>query len=434
MESEINDNVHIFWKCNLHCISSLLCLIDKFYIEGSNQVLKSNPVCMTDLVKGESENMVHPRQLKIYSEKSLRGYPNVLYPPRANMTERELYPLPWGEVYPHRAVAATWGGLCDRLIFVVDNQSSGVPDQIGPFPFIQLDIELPQSKKDRNIWEKSWKMWKYVGTHHLNDAEWFLKIDDDTFFSPINFKGFVRYLNPFQPYYLGHTLLHLWEKLNVVFNSGSCYALSKESLRRLTPIFSKPQFLYPDASRQERGTKCFCLCMHRRKAFEDPAMGVCLHSLGIDPINTMDEHLRERFSPLREQSVSSIKRKDDFWYWKWKHKNIKQGKDSITTYPISFHFYKDKPMTYFTQLHKKYNAPEGVNGKIFKPPLIKPQRFLHGALPFTIDQYRNTLNPPKDQEYFQDEVYFLVVSSDLNATISHANAVVITRIKMVKTV
>ena len=63
----------------------------------------------------------------------------------------------------------------------------------------------------------------HVGTQHLYDSEWFLKIDDDTFFSAINFKGFARYLNANKSWYLGHTLLHNWQRGNVVFNGGSCY-------------------------------------------------------------------------------------------------------------------------------------------------------------------------------------------------------------------
>ncbi len=84
-----------------------------------------------------------------------------------------------------------------------------------------------------------------MGKNHLYDAEWFLKIDDDTFFSPVNFKGYARYFNPEQPFYMGNTLMHLWQSRNIVFNAGGCYALSRESLRRVINIFESEAFLQP---------------------------------------------------------------------------------------------------------------------------------------------------------------------------------------------
>ena len=100
--------------------------------------------------------------------------------------------------------------------FLVNKKGQPIPWEIPPdeymgFEFIKLDISLPQTSKARNIWEKSWKTWYHTGKHHIDEAEWFLKIDDDTFFSPVNFKGFARYFNPNKPYYMGHTLMHLWK-------------------------------------------------------------------------------------------------------------------------------------------------------------------------------------------------------------------------------
>eukprot|EP01084_Bolivina_argentea_P040721 75195_1 len=94
------------------------------------------------------------------------------------------------------------------------------PDSHLGFDFLKLPITSPQSGEWRNIWEKSWKTWYHVASNHINDSEWFLKIDDDTFFSPINFKGFARYFNPNKAWYFGNTLMHLWKSRNIVFNAG----------------------------------------------------------------------------------------------------------------------------------------------------------------------------------------------------------------------
>ena len=36
-------------------------------------------------------------------------------------------------------------------------------------------------------------MWYHVGKHHLNDGDFFFKIDDDAFFSAVNFRGLHIY-------------------------------------------------------------------------------------------------------------------------------------------------------------------------------------------------------------------------------------------------
>ena len=172
----------------------------------------------------------------------------------------------------------TWANLCDHIVFVVDNstvappqkppkneslskkkqreakkkrlkkinyEGEEAPDEHMGYKFLKLHMNQPQSEDWRNIWEKSWKTWYHVGKYHINESEWFLKIDDDTFFSPINFKGFARYYNPNKPWYFGNTLMHLWRTRNIVFNAGSCYALSREALRRVTEVFESDSFINP---------------------------------------------------------------------------------------------------------------------------------------------------------------------------------------------
>ena len=142
-------------------------------------------------------------------------------------------------------------------------------------------------------------MWYHIGKHHLYSGEWFLKIDDDTFFSAVNFRGFARYYNPDKTWYFGHTLLHIWRSKNIVFNSGTCYALSRGSLEKLVTIFNTEAFLN-DPQRKHRGKQ---FCVHRAGAEEDPTVGLCLRSLGVQPTNSLDNEFRERFLPFRVEFV-----------------------------------------------------------------------------------------------------------------------------------
>jgi len=79
-------------------------------------------------------------------------------------------------------------------------------------------------------------MFLVAGTSLLEKYDWFLKIDDDTFFSPNNFRNYAQYYDPLRPWYFGHTLLHLWDDFNIIFNAGACYVLSQGALRLLTPV------------------------------------------------------------------------------------------------------------------------------------------------------------------------------------------------------
>ena len=268
------------------------------------------------------------------------------------------------------------------------HQWEEAPDSYLGFDFLKLAVNTPQSEEWRNIWEKSWRTWKYVGTHHLEDADWFLKLDDDTFLSPINFKGFARYFNPNRKWYLGNTLLHKWKGHNIVFNAGACYAISRGALRELMPVFESDTFLNRTVGKHQ--TK-WAFCMDRDGPYEDPTMGVCLRSIGINPTNTLDEQYRERFSIFREgyHHKLSRKRSSDLWYWKWKPLELKDGRDCCSKHMISFHGYKHSQVGHLESLHERYNVEEGVDGKKFDVP-SSPKMFLHQELDFEVDQWMNS--------------------------------------------
>ena len=68
------------------------------------------------------------------------------------------------------------------------------------------------------------------------------EVDDDSFVAYHNLQGFLQYYNADEPHYLGHVLLHRWKNDNIAFNSGTCYVVSRESIRRVGPILqSMPQ-------------------------------------------------------------------------------------------------------------------------------------------------------------------------------------------------
>ncbi|ETN65138.1 hypothetical protein AND_003101 [Anopheles darlingi] len=89
--------------------------------------------------------------------------------------QREVRVLCWIMTNPtnHKQkalhVKRTWGNRCNKLVFM-----SSVAD-----PLID-SVALPVGEGRNNLWAKTKEAFKYLYKNHLDDADWFMKADDDT--------------------------------------------------------------------------------------------------------------------------------------------------------------------------------------------------------------------------------------------------------------
>lgn len=151
-----------------------------------------------------------------------------------------------------------------------------------------IKCDYGQNAMWRNIWNKVMYMWLLAGTTFLDKYDWFLKIDDDTYFSPINFRNYVQYYDPLRPWYMGHTLLHRWRGDNIMFNSGTCYAMSQGALRLVTPVLTHI------SAKKVNNTTIRNQCVKRPGDEEDPTISICLRSVGVLPANTLSREHKNR--------------------------------------------------------------------------------------------------------------------------------------------
>ena len=163
-----------------------------------------------------------------------------------------------------KSVKDTWGKRCDMLLFFSSKADSR-------FPAIGLNVREGRNR----LFDKTRASLRYIYQHHLHDADWFLKADDDTYVIVENLRNFLSKLNPSDPHYIGRMFT-----THGGYNTGGAgYVFSRETLR----IFKK--------ALDEGGCP--------RGGGEDTFVGKCLKSQGVRPVSTRDSSGRETFFQFR---------------------------------------------------------------------------------------------------------------------------------------
>merc|ERR1719481_1925437 len=91
-------------------------------------------------------------------------------------------------------------------------------------------VKLQVHEGRENLWTKTMQAFQYIYRHHLGDADWFLKADDDTYIIVENIRYMLMDKNASQPVYFGHKFKPYVDQ--GYFSGGAGYVMSKESLKR----------------------------------------------------------------------------------------------------------------------------------------------------------------------------------------------------------
>lgn len=215
-------------------------------------------------------------------------------------------------------VEQTWGKRCDKLIFV-----SGYLNKTEQKAYSHMDIVyLNVTDTSRlSLTPKTIQTLIFANKHLINEFDWILKADDDTYIIMENLKRFLFNKCTTDMNYYGFQYKPLKpDTFTHDFNSGGAgYVISKNVVKMFSEKYSK----------DER----FC---RNITGSEDVDIAKCLKEINVLPGNTRDKFGLERFHPLSYESMWNISpQKRTYNHSKFP---LKKKEDCCSKSSISFHY------------------------------------------------------------------------------------------------
>ncbi len=231
-------------------------------------------------------------------------------------------------------IKATWGKRCNKLLFF-STQSD--PD----LPAIAVNV----SEGRIMLWGKTKGAFEYIYKHHMNDADWFFKADDDTYVVVENLRYLLQPYNASDPIYFG---CKFKPYVNQGYMSGGAgYVLSREAVKRFVTKGLNKEYKVK-CSKVDHGA-------------EDVDMGHCMESLHVVAGDSRDIEGRGRFFPfVPEHHLIPKTLSPDMWYWKNIFYPSEDGPGCCSNSAISFHYIK--PTMFYVYDYLLYHLrPFGID-------------------------------------------------------------------------
>ncbi|XP_057658309.1 glycoprotein-N-acetylgalactosamine 3-beta-galactosyltransferase 1-like isoform X2 [Diorhabda carinulata] len=213
-------------------------------------------------------------------------------------------------------VKATWGKRCNILLFMSSQADPNLPA-----------IPLNVSEGRDNLWAKTKAAYRYVYENYFDQADWFMKADDDTYVIVENLRYMLLSVNPDMPIYYGCRFKPYVKQ--GYMSGGAGYILSREAVRRFIELG------LPNKNK----------CRQDNNGAEDVEMGKCLESVDVIAGDSRDPENRGRFFPFSPEHHLIPGHVDkSFWYWSYIYYNETPGLECCSDNAISFHYIRPNMM------------------------------------------------------------------------------------------
>ena len=220
-------------------------------------------------------------------------------------------------------ILQTWGKHCDKLIFF-----STVTDvNLGAIGFNVTD-------NHGHVWGKLKLVMQYIYKNFINDYDWFIKGDDDTFLYIENLRYMLSAYSTDDPIYFGYKKISPGAHKRGYFSGGAGYVLSRQTVRTFAEKVLTNKTFYKEI--HEGGCN---LNMDKRN--EDWDLTICLDNYDVYLGDSRDFLKRERFFSYYPSVHLLVKYNESEWndgFWSTKYYWDDEGLDCCSNYTISFHY------------------------------------------------------------------------------------------------